>query len=126
MRLMKMHRPRFVIGSLSFIALALLPVFMGIAASPVIIVFTTLQWKSGLTGICMVFAMGLGATGGISILCHVNTRSTQHYLRRYWPKIVDDGRFLNCLKCNYDLRGSPSGICPECGHNNHVVSRQTT
>jgi len=28
-----------------------------------------------------------------------------------------------CAKCGYDLRGSPSGLCPECGHRNSPAER---
>ncbi len=33
---------------------------------------------------------------------------TRHLKRRYFTTGI-------CRKCGYDLRGSPSGICPECG-----------
>jgi len=33
---------------------------------------------------------------------------TRHIKRRYFSPGI-------CRKCGYDLRGSPSGVCPECG-----------
>jgi hypothetical protein len=32
--------------------------------------------------------------------------------RKWRPKVVDAGR---CRRCNYDLTGNQSGVCPECG-----------
>ena len=36
----------------------------------------------------------------------------RHIKRRYFSAGI-------CRKCGYDLRGSPSGVCPECGRSAH-------
>lgn len=41
---------------------------------------------------------------------------TRHIKRRYFTPGV-------CRKCGYDLRGTPSGVCPECGHGAAVESQ---
>ena len=41
---------------------------------------------------------------------------TRHIKRRYFTHGI-------CRKCGYDLRGSPSGVCPECGHEGIVAAK---
>ncbi len=40
--------------------------------------------------------------------------SARHIKRRYFTQHI-------CRKCGYDLRATPSGICPECGHEQTVT-----
>jgi len=36
----------------------------------------------------------------------------QRRIRLRW----DEGKYLNCLRCGYDLRGNTHATCPECGY----------
>ncbi len=40
--------------------------------------------------------------------------SARHIKRRYFTQHI-------CRKCGYDLRATPTGICPECGHEQTVT-----
>ena len=40
---------------------------------------------------------------------------TRHIKRRYFTPGI-------CRKCGYDLQGSPSGVCPECGRGQQTTT----
>lgn len=37
-------------------------------------------------------------------------------LRLYLRELENEGIYFTCLECNFDLRGSSTGKCPECGN----------
>jgi hypothetical protein len=69
-------------------------------------------------GLVLVWFGGwVPAVGLLSVGIFVVTTHTE------WSDPPRDSRFGpdRCRRCAYDLRGSPSGICPECGLNGWAV-----
>lgn len=100
-------------------AVSMLGVFtMGALASVIFSLMFEIQSQSEFFTIAICIVMGMVA--GLSFVCHINTSCTLHFLRKNIDQIIKDGVFQECTKCNYDLRGTPDGICPECGNENKV------
>lgn len=65
------------------------------------------RWKFHLRA-----ATGLVTTTALIIACAwLARRSAARHLRAY----LNEAGHRVCLRCGYDLRGSPAAVCPECG-----------
>jgi hypothetical protein len=48
-------------------------------------------------------------------ICVVLSWNVDLFLRRKDRQLLRRFNHGCCLNCGYDLRGSPTGVCPECG-----------
>lgn len=63
------------------------------------------------TTIALIILLGILAGMAIREAKSIRPRGVHGYL----ATISTDGRLHHCLACNYNLRGSASPTCPECG-----------
>lgn len=105
------HRPRVL---RPFHGRALVVSFgLGIASAIAVAVVATIlhatvpAWFEGMGLLAMLLSLALLLSGLIGQCGHVVLERTG------WIRIAGDDR--TCESCGYDLRGSPTGTCPECG-----------
>lgn len=62
--------------------------------------------------------------GFVAIIYQVQMQSVRRSMRTTLIEALGNDRMPFCLACGYDMRGSPSGRCPECGLG--LVNREPT
>lgn len=72
-------------------------------------------WADHLPAAMAVALKPLGVVLVLALLWPALTWFDRKHLRAALRKKYPDGRISECLDCDYDLRGSASETCPECG-----------
>ena len=110
---------RVVLGALTFVLHALLSFFLLVwqasSAGPSaigVILLVVLTFPLNLLAL-MLMSLGVGGLNGVIVLIGANSALWAWLVYRFWPTPKPDHRL--CVACGYNLRGSVSDGCPECG-----------
>ena len=90
-------------------------IYAVIVVSLAIVLLVQWSWRDVLAQAVHLATLPLLTLVWLTIFFGQVKRRERRLLRRRLRQLYPDGRVNWCIRCDYDLRGSPGPNCPECG-----------